>query len=63
MITKKVTVAIPADLLRRAQESTGKGITGTIREGLELVAASRSCEELRQLRGRVPFSIDWKALR
>ena len=60
---KKVTVEIPADLLRRAQKSTGEGITGTIRKGLELVAASRSYEDLRRLRGRVAFSIDLRKLR
>ncbi len=60
---KKVTVEIPADLLRRAQKSTGEGITGTIRQGLELVAASRAYEKLRQLKGQVSFSIDWKKLR
>lgn len=60
---KKVTVEIPADLLRKAQKSTGEGITGTIRKGLELVAASRSYEELRRLRGRVAFSIDLRKLR
>ncbi len=60
---RKVTVEIPADLLRRAQKSTGEGITGTIRQGLELIAASRAYEKLRQLRGRVSFSIDWKKLR
>jgi hypothetical protein len=60
---RKVTVEIPADLLRRAQKSTGEGITGTIRQGLELVAASRAYEELRRLKGRVSFSIDWKKLR
>jgi len=60
---RKVTVEIPADLLRRAQKSTGEGITGTIRQGLELVAASRTYEKLRRLKGRVSFSIDWKKLR
>ncbi len=62
-VPRKVTVEIPADLLRRAQKSTGEGITGTIRQGLELIAASRAYEKLRQLRGRVSFSIDWKKLR
>jgi len=62
-IPKKVTVEIPADLLRRAQKSTGEGITGTIRQGLELVAASRAYEELRGLKGRVSLSIDLKKLR
>jgi hypothetical protein len=60
---RKVTVELPEELLQRAQESTGKGVTATIREGLELVAAGRAYRELRKLRGKVEFSIDWKTLR
>jgi hypothetical protein len=60
---RKVTVEVPADLLRKAQRSTGEGITATIRRGLELVAASRTCEELRKLKGKVQLSIDWRELR
>jgi hypothetical protein len=37
---KKITVDVPEDLLRRAQESSGQGITATIRAGLQLVAAT-----------------------
>ena len=60
---RKVTVEIPEDLLRKAQEATGEGITATIRQGLELVAAGRAYNRLRKLKGKVEFSIDWKALR
>ena len=60
---KKVTVEVPSQLLRRAQESTGQGVTGTIRRGLEIVAARKAYEGLRRLRVRVPFSIDLEALR
>lgn len=60
---RKVTVEVPADLLRRAQRSTGEGVTATIRRGLELVAASRTYDELRGLRGKVKLSIDWRRLR
>jgi hypothetical protein len=60
---RKVTVEIPEDLLRKAQRSTGQGITATIRRGLELVAASRAYEDLRKLRGRVAFSVGWRELR
>ena len=60
---KKVTVDIPEDLLRRAQKATGEGITATIRSGLRLVAARDAYEELRRLRGRVRFSVDWRELR
>jgi hypothetical protein len=60
---RKVTVELPADLLRRAQRSTGEGVTATIRRGLELVAASRTYDELRRSRGAVKLSIDWRRLR
>jgi len=60
---KKVTVQVPSDLLRRAQKSTGRGVTATIRTGLELVAAGRAYDALRRLRGRVKFSVGWRELR
>lgn len=60
---RKVTVELPTELLRRAQKSTGEGVTATIRKGLELVAASRAYDDLRRLKGRVSFSVDWKELR
>jgi len=59
----KVTVDVPGDLLRRAQKTTGQGITATIRTGLQLVAATGAYEALRRLRGRVRFSVDWRELR
>ncbi len=61
--TQKLTVEVPADLLRRARRTTGEGITATVRRGLELVAAGRAYEGLRRLRGQVKLSIDVKALR
>ncbi len=60
---RKITVELPADLLVRAQESTGQGITATIRQGLEMVAASRAYAELRRLKGKVAFSVDLQELR
>ena len=60
---KKVTIQIPEELLRKAQESSGRGITPTIRQGLELVAAGGAYEKLRELRGKVHFSLKLKKLR
>jgi len=60
---KKITVQIPEGLLRKAQKATGLGITPTIRQGLQLVAAGRAYEKLRRLRGKGKFSLDLKALR
>ena len=60
---KKITVEVPSELLRKAQESTGLGITATIRKGLELVAARKAYDKLRRLRGRMRFSNDLDKLR
>jgi hypothetical protein len=55
-MTRKITVEVPADLLRKAQEASGAGITETVRAGLELMAASRAYAHLLRLRGKVRFS-------
>lgn len=60
---RKVTVHIPKELLQKAQESTGKGITETIRQGLSLVAAGRAYEELRKLRGKVKLAVSLDRIR
>lgn len=60
---RKITVEVPPDLLRKAQDSTGEGVTETVRRGLRLVAAGRAYQELRRLRGQVRVSIRLKDLR
>ena len=60
---RKITVEVPADLLESAVASTGKGITQTVRRGLELVAAGRAYQELRRLRGKVRLGVELEALR
>lgn len=60
---KKVTVELPTELLQRAQEFTGQGVTSTIRRGLELLAASRAYDELLKLKGKVKISVDMRAQR
>lgn len=63
MATTKVTVELPVDLLDKARKTTGEGITGTIRRGLELVAAVRAQHDLKALKGKVKFSLDVAASR
>jgi len=60
---RKVTVQLPADLVDKAQRSSGKNLTATICQGLRLVAAGPAYEGLRRLRGKVRFSIDLRTLR
>lgn len=61
--TQKITAHLPKDLLRRAQRATGKGITDTLREGLELLSAREAGRRLRALRGKVKFSVGLVELR
>ena len=60
---KKVTLLLPVDLLARATSATGKGITPTVREGLEAMAASGAYEGLRRLRGKIKLTINVDDLR
>lgn len=53
---RKITVEIPEDLLARAQQASGTGVTQTVRAGLQLLAASQAYSQLRQLRGKVRLS-------
>jgi hypothetical protein len=53
---RKITVRVLVDLLEKAQAASGRGITQTVRTGLELVAAAQVYARLRQLRGKVRFS-------
>jgi hypothetical protein len=60
---RKITVHVPADLIEKAQRATGKGITETIRLGLQQLTAGRAAQELRALRGKIRLSIDVEELR
>ncbi|MGA2738128.1 MAG: hypothetical protein ABSG65_11860 [Bryobacteraceae bacterium] len=56
MEPRKITVEVPQELLAKAQQANGGGITQTVRTGLQLVAASQAYASLRQLRGKVRFA-------
>lgn len=60
---RKITVEVPIELLEEAQKASGTGITQTVRTGLRLVAASRTYDRLRQLRGTVHFTRTWAELK
>lgn len=53
--SRKITVQVPPELLKKAQKASGSGINQTVRTGLELVAASETYGRLRKLRGKVRF--------
>ena len=56
--TKRVTVNLPDALLREASEVTGKGITETLIEGLQVIARRRAHAKAIALRGKLDLRID-----
>ena len=60
---RKITVAVPADLLEKAQAASGTGVTQTVRAGLQILAASHAYARLREFRGKVRFSHTAEELR
>lgn len=60
---KKLTIQVPEDLLARATAASCEGITPTICQGLEPMAASAAYAKLRRLRGKVKFDIKLEKLR
>jgi hypothetical protein len=60
---KKITANLPAELLERAQQLTGLGITETIVAGLAELERSHERSALRSLRGRVAFELDLEKTR
>jgi hypothetical protein len=55
---KKITANIPAQLLSRAQDITGVGITETLVAGLQEIERARKRSALRALRGKVRFELE-----
>ncbi len=60
---RKVTIHLPADLLEKAQDYTGKGVAEAVRQELQLVVTSSTYEALFKLRGKVHFSKSVRKLR
>ncbi len=61
--TQKVTVNIPQNILKMAQEATHKNITDTIKYALQEIAIRNAYDGLRNSRGKVKFSININKLR
>ena len=61
--TTKITVHVSTVLLQQARAITGQAETGTVRQGLRQIAAVDAQKKLRELRGKVPTSMDIERLR
>ena len=60
---QKISTQLSKELLDEAIEVTNKGITETIRLGLESLIRFNAYQNIRKLKGKVKFSIDLKELR
>ena len=60
---RKITVEVPVDILAKAQDETGKGVTETVREGLRKLASIRAQKLALQMRGKVKFSMTWQEMK
>lgn len=61
--TQKVTAHLPVKLLHEAQEVTGKGLTETLKIALEQLSRAHAYESLRNMRGKIDFTIEVNELR
>lgn len=55
---RRITANLPGDLLDDAMKVTGKGITETLVEGLELVRRRRAYDKAMSLRGKMHLDVD-----
>lgn len=61
--TKRVTANLPRELLEEATKASGKGITATLIEGLELVRRSAAYEKAMALKGKIRLDVDLEVSR
>jgi hypothetical protein len=60
---KRITANLPAGLLEDAMNLTGKGITETLIEGLQLVRQRQAYQKAMALKGKLRLDIDLEELR
>ena len=56
--TRRVTANLPVELLKKACEASGQGITETLARGLELVRRTAAAGKAARLKGRLKLDID-----
>jgi hypothetical protein len=60
---RKVTLMLPEELIEKALEATGEGLTPTLRRGLELVAARGAYSGLLKQKGKFDLVLDYKQIK
>jgi hypothetical protein len=61
--TRRVTANLPVDLLEDACHSSGKGITETLVQGLQLVRRAGALRKATQLKGKLKLNLDLETSR
>jgi hypothetical protein len=56
--SRRVTMNLPADLIAAARTYTGKGITETVVEGLEMLRRRKAAEGLAAMAGKLKIEVD-----
>ena len=56
--TRRITLNVPANVLATARRETGKGITETVIEGLEILMRRNAGKRLLALAGKLELDID-----
>ena len=54
---------LPEELINRAVKASGKGLTPTLRRGLELVAAKEAYRGLLRLKGKFDLGLDYEQVK
>jgi hypothetical protein len=60
---RKITVELPDELLERARNYSGEGVTETVRQALRRYVSFCAQQKARELRGKVKFSLSLDELR
>ena len=60
---RKVTMHLPADLVRQATTVSKQSLTETVRQGLKLVATGGTYDQLLRQRGKIELKLNIASLR
>lgn len=60
---KKYTLELDESLVKNAVRTTGKSFTETVRQGLKIIAATKTYKELASMKGTVDLDLDVASLR
>jgi hypothetical protein len=56
--TRRVTADLPASLVEEATRASGKSVTATLVDGLQLVKRAQAWERARPLKGKIDLDLD-----